>query len=276
MADDYEYMYMKRAQRDFYPSESDASDEVITENQLMYDEKFIAAAKDVHVLYEGKVFSGSDEDAVKYGLDTIGDFQYKLLSLNNSPGAIEQAAKIVADGTPNHAKAFLYMMDRYEKLPDFTAAGTWRLLRGAVTDAANYAGLSAFGVGLVAKKAAGTTTRFGIRKALEKMVTVGVREPVKTAAAGGAIYGGAQDIAEQQIEMAGGAEPTTGEALLRTGLASAGTAAVTAGGVKAGQAIGGIVKKAGDALSNVKLTPAEQMTADEMIGGVADAIKASE
>ena len=104
----------------------------VTEKQLLLDPKFAASARDIHLLFEGEPFDGDDQAAARYGIDAIGEFNYNFAgpagipgeSGVSSPGTIGQAAALLTSGSQDQAKAFVYLMDRYDQLPNFTLAGT--------------------------------------------------------------------------------------------------------------------------------------------------------
>ena len=58
----------------------------VTEKQLMLDPRFAAAARDVHLLFEGEPFEGDDQMAARYGIDVIGEFNYNFAGPAGLPG----------------------------------------------------------------------------------------------------------------------------------------------------------------------------------------------
>lgn len=248
MAEDDFYEMRSRAVDREYASGPSPDAAQIEEAQLYHDANFIAASKDVYYLYEGKEFTGTNDDAVRYGISAIGDFEYNFAG---PMGTVDQAARIVSGASPDAARSFLYMMDQYEKLPNFTAAGTWRMLRGIVSDPINYAGVATLGIGSLLGKAGAKTASVGIKKALVELA----KRPVKSAAASGAIVGGATDVARQQIETEAGQEIAPEEALLRTGLSAITTAAMAGGLVKGAQVAASGAKSIGKKIVGEPETP---------------------
>lgn len=224
----------------------------VTEKQLMLDPRFAAAARDVHLLFEGEPFEGDDQMAARYGIDVIGEFNYNFAGPAgipgeagvSSPGTIGQAAALMTSGSQDQAKAFVYLLDRYDELPNFTLAGTARMIRGAIADPSIYTGLGTLGLGFAARK----TGAMGIRKALVEIA----KRPGTSAAVYTGIEAGAADQLTQGIERQAGydIDPVTGA--LRTGISA----------VVGGAAGGGLVK-GGEMLAR-ELAPVVRQGLDEL------------
>lgn len=205
-----------------------------TEKQLMLDPKFAASAREVYMLFEGKPFEGDDKMAARYGIDAIGEFNYNFAggtympNATGAPGTI-QAAALLTSGTESQAKAFVYLMDRYDQLPNFTLSGTVRMLRGMIADPSVYTGFGALGAGFVARK----TGAVGIRKMLAEIA----KRPGTSAAVYTGIEAGAADQLTQGIERQAGydIDPATGA--LRTGISAVVGGLAGGGTIKAGEAI---------------------------------------
>jgi len=205
-----------------------------TEKQLLLDPKFAAAAREVYMLFEGEPFDGDDKMAARYGIDAIGEFNYNFAggtympNATGAPGTI-QAAALLTSGTQDQARAFVYLMDRYDQLPNFTLDGTVRMLRGLIADPSVYTGFGTLGAGFVARK----TGAVGIKKLLAEIA----KRPGTSAAVYTGIEAGAADQLTQGIEKQAGYEidPVTGA--IRTGVSAVVGGLAGGGTIKAGEAI---------------------------------------
>ena len=207
----------------------------VTEKQLLLDPKFAASARDIHLLFEGEPFDGDDQAAARYGIDVIGEFNYNFAGPVgipgeagvSSPGTIGQAAALLTSGSQDQAKAFVYLMDRYDQLPNFTLAGTGRMIRGMVADPSIYTGFGTLGLGFAARK----TGAVGIKKALVEIA----KRPGTSAAVYTGVEAGAADQLTQAVEEQAGYEidPVTGA--LRTAITSVVGGAAGGGLVKGGE-----------------------------------------
>lgn len=225
----------------------------VTEKQLLLDPQFAAAARDVHLLFEGKPFEGDDQMAARYGIDVIGEFNYNFAgpagipgeSGISSPGTIGQAAALMTSGSQDQAKSFVYLMDRYDQLPNFTLAGTARMIRGMIADPSVYTGFGTLGAGFLVRKTGAT----GIKKALVEIA----KRPGTSAAVYTGVEAGAADQLTQGVERKAGIEIDPATGALRTAL-TAGVAGAMGGGVvkggemlarELGPAVGEAISKAG-------------------------------
>ena len=219
------------------PSETETPAPVapVTEKMLSLDPKFSAAARDVHLLFEGEPFEGNDQEAARYGIDVMGEFNWNFAgpagipgeSGVSSPGTIGQAAALLTSGSQDQAKAFVYLMDRYDQLPLFTLSGTARAVRGMVADPSVYTGFGTLGAGFVARKTGAT----GIKRMLVEIA----KRPGTSAAVYTGVEAGAADQMTQAVEKQAGYEidPVTGA--VRTALTSGISATLGGGFVKGGE-----------------------------------------
>jgi hypothetical protein len=207
---------------DTEPKDAPQEDDTIREADLLRDETFAEYARDLHKLYEGEPFQGTQREAAQYGLDIMGEFYFNFAGpgIGDNPGTLMQAGVLLASGTADNAKQFLYMLDQYERLPNWTGSGLARAFDGIFSDPSTYAGLASLGTGFVARKMAASTARAGIRlqlknvaqKAMSSEGAVGAftRTTAQYPAAitGGvtAAQGSISDIAEQAIESEAGYE----------------------------------------------------------------------
>jgi hypothetical protein len=138
-------------------------------------------------------------------------------------------------------------MDRYDQLPNFTLAGTARMIRGMVADPSVYTGFGTLGAGFLVRKTGAT----GIKKLLIEIA----KRPGTSAAVYTGVEAGAADQLTQGVERKAGIEIDPATGALRT--------ALTAG--IAGTMGGGLVK-GGEMLAR-ELGPAVGKAVDEYVEG---------
>lgn len=206
----------------------------ITEERLRYDPRFIENSKIVYELMQGDEFNGDDDEAHKYGINIMSSFTWnfanpiagEVAGVEIRPGMARQAATLMASGSRQHAKAWVYLFDQYERLPDFTASGTYRAIRDLLTDP----GIIAGGITTMAARKAGMKGITGlIRKMAEK--------PKTTAAVLGGAAMGTPAAAEAVIEEQAGFEEPLLDRALDVGAQTVIGAAAGPALVKGGQAL---------------------------------------
>lgn len=190
---------------------------------LYADPIWVEEARTFYKADEGKDFEGSDEEAAKWALSRIGQFNY------NIPKQVLDAVYAKSGQWGDQGgRAFIGLLERADDLPNFTMDGTKRLIKGMATDWTNYLGL--LGVGKVAAGKAGrAAARAAIMKQLSKgtameagedlveagvegLIKEGVRSTtgaaaLKAAGAGagwGAAYGAVYELARQSVEQGAG------------------------------------------------------------------------
>lgn len=230
---------------------------VITIDHLKMDGTMAAASKDLYKLFEGKPFDGDDEEAVQYGIDVMGEFYFNFLGpagfsgeagYSSPGGTISQAAKLISNGNPRNAQAFLYVLEQYERLPMMGEGAMSRMFKGMVADPSNWAAALSLGTGKVLQMGAKKTTQEGIKQSLKQLakgfakpVEVAAKHPTKVIASGEALRSGIEEERLVDIERTAGAEiPLEAEAA-RVGISSlvGGTvgAALSEGGKQIAKAI---------------------------------------
>jgi len=194
----------------------------LQEADILRDRQFAQHARDIHKLYEGTDFTGTEREAAEYGLEIMGEFYFNFAGpgVGDNPGTIMQAAKLIASGTEDTANSFLYMLDQYEQLPNWTGSGLARAFNGIFSDPTTYAGLFTLGGSWLAKKLAGGAVREGVRLSLQNIAKNALSQkgavgavtrtaaeyPARVTAGTTAFQGGVGDIAEQSIEVEAGIE----------------------------------------------------------------------
>jgi len=213
----------------------------ITEEKLRYDSRFIENSKIVYELMQGNEFNGDDDEAHQYGINIMSAFTWnfanpvagEVAGIEIRPGMARQAATMMASGSRQHAKSWVYLFDQYERLPNFTASGTYRAIRDLLTDP----GIIAGGITTMVARKAGMK---GITGLIRKMA----ERPLTSAAVVGGAATGTPAVAEAAIEeQAGFEEPLLDRALdvgIQTAIGAAAGPALVKGAEVAGQAIKGI------------------------------------
>ena len=215
-------------------SEEERMNQSITEDHLVMDHKFVNNSKVMYQLMQGEPFTGTDEEAGRYGINLIGEFNYNFAQpyggevggFEMTPGAMSQITRLMANDSRETAMRWLYMMDQYERLPNWTASGFWRMAGGMLRDPSTWGALFTGGAGFLARKAGQEALSKTIRQFVSTLATK------KAAAVGGATYAGAPAVGElavkEQAGMPVGASDVAGAAL-ETGIgAVAGPALMTA------------------------------------------------
>lgn len=236
-------------------SEQERIEQSITEDHLVMDHKFVNNSKVMYQLMQGEPFTGTDEEAGRYGINLIGEFNYNFAQpfsgevggVDVPPGAISQVARLMANGSRENAMRWLYMMDQYERLPNWTASGSWRVARGLFRDPSTWGALFTGGAGFAARKLGQEALYLKIRKLASALTTK------KAAAVVGGAHTGAPAAGELAIKKQAGipieASDVAGAAL-ETGIgAVAGPALMTAAEMapQAVRAIGDILGDGVDA-----------------------------
>jgi hypothetical protein len=213
MSDAFSQMYELKAESQIYGnlsperfSPDKPQEKKISERALRFDPKFINYAKQIYAVMQGQTFDGTDDDAHRYGVNIIADFNYnfaqpfagEVAGAEIRPGAVSQAARLISNGSKDNAKAFVYLMDQYERLPDFTFSGSWRMARGMFTDPSTWGAAATFGAGLAARVAGQKAVQSGLRELAKSMATK------KAASVAGATYTGVPAGAVAAVEEQAG------------------------------------------------------------------------
>jgi hypothetical protein len=175
------------------------------EEALAADPQFIASARRMQQRMAGNAEFGmppenaTDQQMAEWAISRMGQFNWNLTTLATD-------AFDVSNWSAEDVEAFVYVMDSYEKLPNFTWSGTGRAVKGVLTDPTTYVGVGILGrlFGVVGKETA--------KGVLKKLVARGVKEEtakrivqagVLTSAAAieGAIYTGSDDLLRQSVEI---------------------------------------------------------------------------
>jgi len=174
--------------------------------------------------HAGKEWDGDAKDLAEYGLDQMGWFNYNL------PSMVVDASKI-RQASPDEKKAFLYLMETYDRL-GMSWASAGRFIKGATLDPTSYIGLGTFGLGSAAGHATKLASKVALREMLNQSILTGIE---------GAFQAGTQDAVRQDVEIETGGKTEFSGTELAKSMALGATIGGTLGA--AGSAIGTIIRK---------------------------------
>ena len=129
----------------------------------------------------------SPEDYAKYGIETMGWFNWNMPKMTLDANRISGA-------TEEQRKAFLYMMEAYDDL-GVSWNGAKRFFKGVLTDPTTYVGLTTFGIGTAASQGAKQVGKQGLKELLKQSTKGGVIVGVESG-----VYTAVDDINRQVVE----------------------------------------------------------------------------
>lgn len=142
--------------------------------KLSEDAEWLKASATIYRAHKGVNFDGKPEDIADYGLNQMAWFNYNLPAMGVDAARLKSAS-------PEEKKAFLYLMDTFDKT-EYSWAGAGRFLKAAALDPTNYIGLGTFGLGAVASKAGSLASKEALQAALRMGLQVGVEGMAQAAA----------------------------------------------------------------------------------------------
>jgi hypothetical protein len=152
---------------------------------LNKDEDWLRASMLMYSFWERKPFQGTKDELADWGKDSMGNFNYNMVSMSEIAYALTKASQ-------EEKEAFLFMMDTYDNT-NFSLEGAGRAAKGIVTDPTNLIGVGTLGVGFIGKIAGKQATKAGIRQlVLDSMARTGI---------GAAIQGGVTMAADSTIRQ---------------------------------------------------------------------------
>lgn len=161
----------------------------VTEESLYKDQMFIQSSKMAYRAVAGDDFQGTDEEAVKMGLDMASRFNYNITGMGI------QLAKM-SDASDEDKLAMLYIVDTLDK-KDITVEGSMRFFRELGLDPMNYVFGRSVGAGLKTRAVAINAGKSMLREAAERVVK---NKYVSTGIQGGAMEGKAE-AGRQMLEI---------------------------------------------------------------------------
>lgn len=159
---------------------------------LNRDADWLRASELLYSFYERKPFQGTKDDLAEWGKDSLGNFNFNLVSMAEIAYALQSASQ-------EEKEAFLFMMDTYDNT-NFSLEGAGRAAKGMITDPTNLIGVGTLGAGFVAKFAGKQAAKMGIRKlVLDSLARTGIGAGLQTA-----VVGAADSSIRQGIEVSAG------------------------------------------------------------------------
>lgn len=181
-----------------------AEDVEIKERDLYQNPQWILASKVLYNANNGKKFAGSDQEAVAYGLDQMGAFNYSFFNMD-APWSEEDNVGMIGylDRVRNfddrQKLAFLLLMDTYDE-KDGSWEGFMRGVSNIAQDPTTYAGLSAL-AGVGAKFAGRQAVKGAVKHWLESAAHGAAnRAGIATGAIEGSGYASTDEIYRERID----------------------------------------------------------------------------
>lgn len=184
---------------------------------LNKDQDWLRASELLYSFYERKPFQGSKDDLAEWGKDSLGNFNFNLVSMAEIAYSLQSASQ-------EEKEAFLFMMDTYDNT-NFSLEGAGRAAKGIVTDPTNLVGLGTLGVGFLGKFAGKQAAKAGIRKlVLDSMARTGIAAGIQSG-----VVGAADSSIRQGIEVSAGRREEIDLSKIGVDAAIAGTAGLILG-----------------------------------------------
>lgn len=184
---------------------------------LNTDQDWLRASELLYSFYERKPFQGSKDDLADWGKDSLGNFNFNLVSMAEIAYSLQKASQ-------EEKEAFLFMMDTYDNT-DFSLEGAGRAAKGIATDPTNLIGLGTLGVGFLGKFAGKQAAKAGIRKlVLDSMARTGISASIQSG-----VVGAADSSIRQGIEVSAGRREEIDLSKIGVDAAIAGTAGLVLG-----------------------------------------------
>lgn len=223
------------------------TDETLYDNDLVNDVNFQKASEVIYNMNNSVDAPRlTPEDYAKYGIETMGWFNWNLPKMSMDANRISGASE-------EQKKAFLYMMESYDDL-GVSWNGAKRFFKGVALDPTTYVGLTTFGIGLAGKEGAKQVGKQGIKELLKSSTRGGIIAGVESG-----VYTAVDDINRQVVETAVSGEDIDVGRVVKSG------AIGTVAGFGLGTAItAGVKKYAGKSTKEIAETVDEAKLADEL------------
>lgn len=201
----------------------------IEPQSLNADQDWLKASMLMYQFWERKPYEGTQNDLAEWGKDSLGNFNYNLVSMAEIANALRSASQ-------EEKEAFLYMMDTYDNT-NISWEGTGRAFKGIATDPTTVVGIGTLGIGFVGKAMGKQAIKQGVRKIiLDSMARTGIAAGIE-----GAVFSAADSSIRQGVEVSAGRR--TEIDLSKIGVdATIGAAAGVVLGTAADAALTGIIR----------------------------------
>ena len=180
LASDTSYQGFAPVRKDIDPKSLNADQDWLKASMLMYQ------------FWERKPYEGTQDDLAEWGKDSLGNFNYNLVSMAEIANALRNASQ-------EEKEAFLYMMDTYDNT-NISWEGTGRAFKGIATDPTTVVGIGTLGIGFVGKAVGKQAVKQGVRKIiLDSMARTGIAAGIE-----GAVFSAADSSIRQGVEVSAG------------------------------------------------------------------------
>lgn len=245
LASDTSYQGFAPVRKDIEPKTLNSDQDWLKASMLMYN------------FWERKPYEGTENDLAEWGKDSLGNFNYNLVSMAEIANALRSASQ-------EEKEAFLYMMDTYDNT-NFSLEGTGRAFKGIATDPTTVVGLGTLGIGFAGKALGKQAIKVGIRKiVLDSMARTGIVAGVESA-----VFSAADSSIRQGVEVNAGRRTEIDLSKIGVDAAIGGVAGVVLG-TAADAALTGIVRTVkGMRAGTPEVPPVATRTAPEAVPSVA-------
>ena len=228
----------------------------IEPQSLNADQDWLKASMLMYQFWERKPYEGTQDDLAEWGKDSLGNFNYNLVSMAEIANALRSASQ-------DEKEAFLYMMDTYDNTK-FSLEGTGRAFKGIATDPTTVVGLGTLGIGFAGKALGKQAIKQGIRKiVLDSMARTGIVAGVESA-----VFSAADSSIRQGVEVNAGRRTEIDLSKIGVDAAIGGVAGVVLG-TAADAALTGIVRTVkGMRAGTPEVPPVATRTAPEAVPSV--------
>jgi len=168
----------------------------IDPKSLNSDQDWLKASMLMYNFWERKPFQGTQDELAEWGKDSLGMFNYNLVSMAEIAYALRNAS-------PEEKEAFLYMMDTYDNT-NISWEGAGRAAKAMGTDPTNLVGLGTLGLGTLAKIGVQQGTKVGTKMAIRDLVLKSLARTGIAAGIEGAVFNAADSTIRQSVEVDAG------------------------------------------------------------------------
>ena len=164
----------------------------IDQASLNTDQDWLRASLLMYNFWERKPFEGTQDELAEWGKDSLGQFNFNLVSMAEIAAALQNASQ-------EEKEAFLYMMDTYDNT-NISWAGAGRAATGILTDPTNLVGIGTLGIGFLGREASKSAAKQSIRQLLvSSLARTGIGAGIQAG-----VFGAADSTIRQGIEVSAG------------------------------------------------------------------------
>ena len=165
-------------------------------SDLLTDSEWINASKQLYKNSTGKDFIGTDEEAAKWNINNMADFEYDI---TKTIGVAADSKNFDIDT----ANAWDTTLNKYDQLENWTASGIGRALRFTLTDPTTLPSvLLGFGVGGVAKQLGTQGVKAAAKFAVKEAIKQARQKAIKEAASNNITGKARKELVEGAVKKA--------------------------------------------------------------------------